>query len=225
MLTKLFGLEIVELNEKYFFQHLIKLFNLSIEQINKINIFASEKQGFKISLRDESEVEKFAKQNNLDTRNLIDIITVCDCIYERVEKRNPSREDLEKDFKIFEKKINIALNKNKLNALLDLFSRKPKYDLNKKVNIHEHGIIPCVYGVTFLHDIRAVFSDEDEGEIIKYIPVIITRISALDDNDKKVYFRFQFSEESIRSFKKYLDISIKNLEKIKKDLGKKLDMK
>ena len=141
-------------------------------------------------------------------------------IYENIKEKDVSEENLTKDLITLSKEINIELQNDILQSLKLLFKRKDQFEISKKTKAFKKGVIPSIYGLTSICDIRAVF--DEKLNIINYIPMVIARISTEDDVGNKEYFSFQFTEKTLKDFKTFIDEGFKKLENVKKDIKSKI---
>lgn len=221
MRTKIFG--IVELNVKKepFFSNFKKLLALKPEQIKKINLLLSEKNGFNV-IKDDEKINNFAQQLDINIEDLLDILSVFYFIYKNIKEKNVSEEDLNKDLITLSKEIDIELQNDILQSLKLLFKRKDQFDISEKVKYHKKGVIPSIYGLTSICDIRAIF--DDKLNITNYIPMLITRISTEDDVGNEKYISIQFTEKTLKDFKIFIDEGLKKLENVKKNIKSKINI-
>lgn len=221
MRTKIFG--IVELNVKKepFFTNLKKLLSLKPEQIKKINLLLSENNGFNV-IKDDEKINNFAQQLDIKIEDLLDILRVSFYIYDNVKEKEVSEEDLNKDLITLSKEINIELQNDVLQSLKLLFKRKDQFEISEKAKYYKKGIIPSIYGLTSICDIRAIF--DEKLNITNYIPMVIARISTEDDIGNEEYISFQFTEKTLKDFKIFIDEGLKKLENVKKDIKSKINI-
>lgn len=221
MRTKIFG--IVELNVKKepFFSNFKKLLALKPEQIKKINLLLSEKNGFNV-IKDDDKINNFAQQLDINIEDLLDILGVFYFIYKNIKEKNVSEEDLNKDLITLSKEIDIELQNDILQSLKLLFKRKDQFDIAEKVKYHKKGIIPSIYGLTSICDIRAIF--DDKLNITNYIPILIARISTEDDVGNEKYISVQFTEKTLKDFKIFIDEGLNKLENVKKNIKSKINI-
>jgi hypothetical protein len=221
MITKIFG--IVELNVKKepFFSDFKKLLALKPEQIKKINLLLSEKNVFNV-IKDDEKINNFAQQLDIKIEDLLDILGVSFFIYKNIKEKDVSEEDLNKDLITLSKEIDIELQNDILQSLKLLFKRKDQFDISEKVKYYKKGVIPSIYGLTSICDIRAIF--DDKLNITNYIPMVIARISTKDDVGNEEYISFQFTEKTLKDFKIFIDEGLKKLENVKKDIKSKINI-
>lgn len=219
--TKIFG--IIELNVKKepFFTHFRKLLNLKPEQIKEINLLLSNKNGFNV-IKDDEKINSFAQKLDIKIEDLLDILSVSYHIYKSIKEKDVSEEDLTKDLITLSKEINIELQNDILQSLKLLFKRKDQFEISEKVKYYKKGVIPSIYGLTSICDIRAIF--DDKLNITNYIPMVIARISTEDDVGNEEYISFQFTEKTLKDFKIFIDECLKKLKNVKKDIKSKINI-
>lgn len=221
MRTKIFGIVELNIKKEPFFPSFKKLLALKPEQIEKLNLLLSEKNGFDV-IKDDEKINNFAQKLDIKIKDLLDILGVSFFIYENIKEKNVSEEDLNKDLIALSKEINIELQNDILQSLKLLFKRKDKYEISESVKDYTEGIIPSIYGLTSICDIRAIF--DEKSNITNYIPMIIARIRTEDDIGNEECFIFQFTEKTLKDFKIFIDESFKKLENVKKDIKSKINI-
>ena len=216
MYTKLFGLvSDTDISDR-FSNHTTKLLNLDRDKVKKItNHVDAKKEGFDIP---DELITKIAEELQIEPEDLDDILGISKFIYKKVEQRKVTEEQLEQDLETIAQHYGIKLSpENRKEFIKLLFERKSEYELSKKVGTYKVGIIPSVEGIATACDVRAIF-DSETSQIASYLPVVIARISTIDDRETEKSVILQFSEKSLMSFKKYLDEAVEELIKMKKEL-------
>lgn len=218
MYTSLFGvIHDGDLSES-FPKDFTKLISLNHEQIKKISKLLDMKDGFNIPDKSLPEIAIDLKADLVDLKGILNISKF---IYAQIEEKKVTKKQLEQDLKTIAKHFEIELaHKNQKEIIELLFERKREYELQKQIRLYKRGIIPSIQGITTICDVRAVY-ESDSSKIATYLPVVIARISTIDDKDKEQIVTFQFSESSLTKAKEIIDKAIEDLNGMNKELKDK----
>lgn len=223
MYTKLIGL--TETVAKDFFADIKKLFSLTPEQIKVLATHVDGKDGFSLP---EKVISKLAEQFQRNPKDLVDALSVSRVIYKRLRQKEQqggdeviTPDDLAKDLQGIAKEIDTPVTSAILDTLKVFFERKPNCEMEEAIMAFKVAIVPAIEGITFAYDVRAVFDQVDESKIVKFLPIVIIRISTIDDKDNKKTMVMQATEDTLLKLKRYIDASLKKMQTLQKELKSK----
>lgn len=201
---------LLEITGSDFFKDLKKLFSLSSRTITYIAERVNTQKGFNINIETSKEIIKNTK---LVADKLKNIIGVAEYLYQESNKRDISINNVMNELETYCEKKGFKNYKGKLDAVRSLVEVKSEYKTSSLRLGYEAGVLDSLESVSAVHDIRAVF--KDDNEISQFVPIILMRFILKNDKNEEKTLTFQMAEKELKQLYDFITEYINKFEKVK----------
>lgn len=197
------------------------LLKLKVSQLSSFAEAVNSEQGFGISK--DVNLSQLVHRLSMTGVEFEQIYRIADFLYDRMAEKEIGFEDLFSTITDIAEEYNLPSPAPKRKALQKLFSLPFDYQKKKKVEIYRKGIVHNILAIASTHEVRAIFSDDDNNEmkLLGYVPIVNIRMIAEDDKEDKQTMIFSADETSLDKLIERLNEIKDKLEYMKKNISEK----
>lgn len=157
------------------------------------------------------------KESRLTSNELSDTYSVLRHFFQQAVKRDIETDVLMEELRDFCSERDIPGFVEREAGLRAFLTPKPAYLKRRRFADFAFGVVPALYAINGVVQLRTAFQDKDSTEISGYVPVVQVRLRAEHtDTDEQEVFVFQVDEPGLAKLLKYLRSYQQQLEAVKK---------
>lgn len=205
-------LRIEDVAGEAFHEHFALVLNLPSNKIDELADFLNTDDGIVVS--DTDQLLEIWKPIGRPIEELQNVLSVLKHIYDEAIRKEISPDAVIEELESYcEKRDITAAFEERKEAIKKFISPSPGVIKRAKVEPFATGVVPVLYSISGVVNLRAAFSDRTSEELVGFVPVAEVRLVTYNDHDKdtEIPFSFQVTEAGISKL-------IKNLESYKKQL-------
>ena len=193
-----------------FLSDLSNFLSFDKNEIERLSNYFNKESSFGIN---ESEKNKIIKEFKISKEVLSSFMRISEFFHEQLLENDIDIDEFIDEFHTFLKKQNFSDFEEKLGPIKNLLVVKESHVRTAMRLEYSSSVLERLKSISSIVDIRPIFS-KDEKLIYELIPVILLKITVVDEDDEEKSINFQITEEDLKKIIDNLSITknkIKNL--------------